>query len=144
MRALLDVNATQRTIALLDVDHLLHDRATAWYGRHAGSGKASCPVTENGCVRIMSHPGYPKALPAQAVVERLAETRAGFHGFCPDSIRLLDGQVADSARIHGPRQITDVCLRALAVRHGGRFDTFDTAVSRDAVVGVEKRHVVVL
>ena len=93
----------------------------------------------------MSHPGYPNALPVQAVVERLIEARAGgFHGFCPDSIRLLDGQVADSARIHGPRQITDVYLRALTVRHGGRFDTFDTAVSRDAVVGVEKCRVVVL
>ena len=81
----------------------------------------------------------------RAVVERLVEPRAGgFHEFWPDSIRLLDGKVADSARIHGPRQNTDVYLRALAVRHGGRFDTLDTAVSRDAVVGVEKRHVVVL
>lgn len=62
MRALLDVNVL---IALLDADHLLHDRATAWYGSHAGSGWASCPITENGCVRIMSHPGYPKALPVQ-------------------------------------------------------------------------------
>ena len=142
MRALLDVNVL---IALLDADHLLHDRATAWYGSQARSGWASCPITENGCVRIMSHPGYPKKLPVRAVIERLAEARAGgFHEFWPDSISLLDSQVADAGRIHGPRQITDVYLLALAVRHGGRFVTFDTAASRDAVVGVDKRHVVVL
>jgi hypothetical protein len=142
MRALLDVNVL---IALLDADHLLHDRATTWYKSHARSGWASCPITENGCVRVMSHPGYPKALPVRAVVERLAEARAGgFHEFWPDSISLLDGKVADSARIHGPRQITDVYLLALAVRHGGQFVTFDSAVVRDAVVGAHTRHLVVL
>jgi hypothetical protein len=142
MRALLDVNVL---IALLDADHLLHDRATTWYKSHARSGWASCPITENGCVRVMSHPGYPKALPVRAVVERLAEARAGgFHEFWPDSISLLDGKVADSARIHGPRHITDVYLLALAVRHGGQFVTFDSAVVRDAVVGAHTRHLVVL
>jgi predicted nucleic acid-binding protein len=150
MRALLDGsatqrNATQRTDALLDADHLLHDRATTWYGSHARSGWVSCPITENGCVRVMSHPGYPNALPVRAVVERLVEPRAGgFHEFWPDRISLLDGKVADSARIHGPRQITDVYLRALTVPHGDRFVTSDTAVSRDAVVGVERCRVVVL
>jgi hypothetical protein len=52
--------------------------------------------------------------------------------------------VADSVRIHGPRQITDVYLIALAVRHDGRFVTLDSAASRDAVIGAEKRHVLVL
>jgi len=118
---------------------------TTWYGSHARSGWASCPITENGSVRVMSHPGYPNALPVRAVVERLVEPRAGgFHEFWPDRIRLLDGKVADSARIHGPRQITDVYLRALTVPHGDRFVTSDTAVSRDAVVGVERCRVVVL
>jgi len=141
MRALLDVNVL---IALLDADHSLHGRATQWLGDHAGAGWASCPITENGCARIMSHPGYPNPLPAAAVMARLAEARTGFHEFWPDDVSLLDTGVADRARIHGPRQITDVYLIALAVRHGGRFVTLDAAVSRNAVVGAEPGHVLVL
>jgi toxin-antitoxin system PIN domain toxin len=142
MRALLDVNVL---IALLDADHTLHARATQWLGSHARAGWASCPITENGCVRIMSHPGYPNALPVRAVMERLAEAGASsFHEFWPDDISLLDAKVANSARIHGPRQITDVYLLALAVRHGGQFVTLDASVSPDAVIGAEKRHVLVL
>lgn len=142
MRALLDVNVL---IALLDADHSLHGRATQWFGDHARAGWASCPITENGCARIMSHPGYPNPLPVAAVVARLAEARtASLHEFWPDDVSLLDTGVANCARIHGPRQITDVYLIALAVRRGGRFVTLDAAVSRDAVIGAGKGHVLVL
>ena len=58
MRALLDVNVL---IALLDPDHSLHQRAREWFSRNAPGGWTSCPLTQNGCVRIMSHPGYPNA-----------------------------------------------------------------------------------
>jgi uncharacterized protein len=140
MRALLDVNVL---IALLDADHSLHARATQWFGSHARSGWASCPITQNGCVRIMSHPGYPNALPVRAVIERLAEASAStFHAFWPDDISLLDAQVADSARIHGPRQLTDLYLLALSVRHRGHFVTFDSSVSIEAVRRAEKKHIV--
>ena len=142
MRALLDVNVL---IALLDADHSLHKRATQWFGEHARAGWASCPITENGCARIMSHPGYPNALPVQAVMARLAEARTGgLHEFWPDDISLLDAQVADSARIHGPRQITDVYLLGLAVRNGGRLVTFDRAISVSAVRGAEAKHLAVV
>ena len=141
MRALLDVNVL---IALLDADHSLHGQATQWLGDHARAGWASCPITENGCARIMSHSAYPNRLPVAVVVARLAEARTAFHEFWPDDVSLLDAGVADRARIHGPRQITDVYLTALAVRHGGRFVTFDAAVSREAVIGAEKGHVLVL
>jgi predicted nucleic acid-binding protein len=103
MRALLDVNVL---IALLDADHSLHQQATQWFRGHARAGWASCPITESGCVRIMSHPGYPNALPVRAVMERLAEASTrNVHEFWPDDVSLLDTQVADCARIHGPRQI---------------------------------------
>ncbi len=142
MLALLDVNVL---IALLDADHSLHGRATTWFAAHARTGWASCPITQNGCMRIMSHPAYPNALPVRSVVERLAEASAStLHEFWPDDISLLDSRVADSARIHGPRQITDVYLLALAVRHDGQFVTFDETVSRSAVVGSEKDCLLVL
>lgn len=142
MRALLDVNVL---IALLDADHTLHRGAMAWFEANAPTGWASCPITENGCVRIMSHPGYPHPLPVHTVVERLAEARADrHHEFWPDDISLTNRRVADSSRIHGRRQITDAYLLALAVHRSGRFVTFDTSVPRDAVVGAGASHLVVL
>src|SRR6266581_7350077 len=142
MRALLDVNVL---IALLDADHSLHMRATKWFVDHARAGWASCPITENGCMRIMSHPAYPNPAPVRAVMERLQEAGANsVHEFWPDDISLLDPRVADSARIHGPHQLTDLYLLALAVRHRGQFVTFDSSVARDAIVGAERRHMLVL
>ena len=142
MRALLDVNVL---IALLDADHSLHERACEWFGGHAQGGWASCPITQNGCARIMSHPGYPGALPVRAVMDRLgAATASAHHDFWPDDISLLDARVADPGRIHGPRQLTDLFLLALAVHHGGRFVTFDSAVSMDEIRGAEKKHLLTL
>jgi toxin-antitoxin system PIN domain toxin len=142
MRALLDVNVL---IALLDADHSLHARATTWFANHARSGWASCPITQNGCIRIMSHPSYPNALSVRAVIERLTQASASaFHEFWPDDVSLLNAKVADSARIHGPRQLTDIYLLALAVRHNGQFVTFDTSVSVDAIRSAGKKHLLTL
>lgn len=140
MRALLDVNVL---IALLDADHSMHRRATQWFASDAMNGWASCPITQNGCVRIMSHPGYPNSLPVNAVIQRLGEACVDkFHEFWPDEISLLDPTIADATRIHRPRQITDVYLLALAVRRGGRFVTFDESISIEAVRGAAKKHLV--
>ena len=142
MRALLDINVL---IALLDADHSLHERAREWFSRDAPRGWASCPITQNGCVRIMAHPGYPKALPVRPVMERLREaTRSPYHEFWTDDVSLLEPGIADASRIHGPRQLTDLYLLALAVHRGGRFVTFDASVSLSAIKGAEKRHIVAL
>ena len=142
MRALLDVNVL---IALLDADHSLHARATQWFASHARSRWATCPITQNGCVRIMSHPSYPNTVSVRAVISRLAEASAStFHEFWPDDISLLDAKVADSARIHGPRQLTDIYLLALVVRHKGQFVTFDGAISLEAIRGAGKKHLLTL
>ena len=112
MRALLDINVL---IALLDSDHALHERAREWFGRNASRGWASCPMTQNGCVRVMAHPGYANALPIAPVMERLREaTRSAYHEFWADDVSLLDPRVADASRIHRPRQLTDFYLLALA------------------------------
>ena len=138
MRALLDVNVL---IALLDADHTSHDRALKWFGDHGGDGWASCPITQNGCVRIMSHPGYPNAHAVLEIVERLrAATANDSHQFWPDNASLLDEDLVDVTRVHGPRQLTDVYLLALAVANGGRLVTFDTAIAIDAVKGAKPRN----
>ena len=142
MRALLDVNVL---IALLDADHTLHRRANEWFADDARGGWASCPITENGCIRIMSHRGYPNSVPVVAVTERLLQAAADrLHEFWPDDLSVLDGGAVDPTRIHGPRPISDVYLLALSVQHGGRFVTFDSAVSRAAVRRAEGKHLLVL
>ncbi len=142
MRALLDVNVL---IALLDADHVLHRSAMSWYSAHASAGWASTPVTENGCVRILSHPAYPNAQPVQQIVERLRfATAEPVHEFWADSVSLLDERLVDATRIHGPRQLTDVYLLALAVHHSARLVTFDTAIALAAVTGASSANLVKL
>ena len=142
MRALLDVNVL---IALLDQDHSLHRRARDWFVDEARAGWASCPLTQNGCLRIMSHPGYANPVPVAAVMRHLRDAAAdSHHQFWPDDISLLDEKLADATRIHGSRQLTDLYLLALAVRHGGRFVTFDASIALNAIKGASKRHLVVL
>jgi toxin-antitoxin system PIN domain toxin len=142
MRALLDVNVL---IALLDADHASHRHAMDWFVRHADAGWASTPITENGCVRIMSHPAYPNAQPLREVVERLhAATANPVHEFWPDSLSVTEERWFDASRIHGPRQLTDVYLLALAVDRGGRLVTFDSGMALDAVNGAAARHLLVL
>ena len=142
MRALLDVNVL---IALLDSDHVDHRRARDWISTEIRQGWASCAVTENCFVRVVSQPRYPSPFSAQEAVERLRRaTGTEYHEFWPSSVSFLDGKRVDPSRIHGPRQVTDVYLLALAVERGGRFVTFDRSVPRTAALGAGPEHLVVL
>ena len=142
MRALLDVNVL---IALLDSDHASHDSAIRWFAKHAREGWASCPITQNGCIRVMSNPGYPNPLPVQAVIERLAAAcDENIHEFWPDEVSLLDSDAVDPTRIHGPRQLTDIYLLALAVQHEGRLVTFDAGIPLAAVRNATTHNILIL
>ena len=142
MRALLDINVL---IALLDADHLHHRAATSWLNANGADGWASCPLTQNGCIRIFSQPAYPGALPPAVVAERLAAaTTTDWHDFWPDSLSLLDGSSVNWNGVLGSRQVTDVYLLALAVNRGGRLVTFDRAIPLQAVPGAKPKHLVVI
>jgi len=133
MRALLDVNVL---IALLDANHLHYHRAREWMEDNAASGWASCPLTQNGCIRIMSQPSYPNAVPARAIAERLREAAAlPLHQFWEDDISMLTPGLIDWSHILGSRQVTDAYLLALAVKHKGRLVTLDKGVSLHAALG---------
>lgn len=142
MRALLDINVL---LALLDTDHVHHRRARDWLDAEIRHGWASCPVTENGFVRILSQPSYPSPVVVSEAVSRLVEaTRTRHHAFWPCDVSLLDSERIDRSRVHGPRQVTDLYLLALAVHHHGRFATFDGRIPIDAVPGAERQHIVVV
>jgi len=142
MRALLDVNVL---VALLDSSHVSHRAATDWLVANVQAGWASCPITQNGCIRIMSSPSYPNVRPVAQVTERLREaTSTTTHEFWPDDVSLLDEARLDVSRVHSARQLTDAYLLALAVHHRGRLVTFDRAVPRAAVIAASPMHLVVL
>jgi toxin-antitoxin system PIN domain toxin len=143
MRALLDVNFL---IALLDEHHTSHSAAIGWFSENARAGWASCPITQNGCIRILGNPRYSGgALPPSQVAQRLREAAGtDLHEFWPDEISLLDGKYVDMTRVHGPQQLTDVYLLALAAHRKGRLVTFDRSIAIDAVTAATRRNLLML
>lgn len=132
-------------IALLDEDHPRHDAARSWFEYNSGQGWASCPLAQNGCIRILSQPRYPNPLGILGVVERLRGlTSTTNHEFVPDDISLLTESVVEISRVSGHRELTDVYLLALAVAHGFRLVTLDTGIRLVAVEGARERHLVVI
>jgi uncharacterized protein len=141
MRALLDVNVL---VALLQPDHVHFERAHRWWAEQSG-GWASCPLTQNGFIRIVSQPSYPRPLPVARAIEELAARIAETdHQFWPDDVSLLDPETVDRSRLLGPKQLTDVYLLALAVKNGGGLTTFDRAIPIRAVRRAEAENLVVL
>jgi len=142
MRALLNVNVL---IALLDARHVHHAAAHAWLEAHITRGWASCPLTQNGCLRILSTEGYPRHQPVAAVAARLREaTETPHHEFWPDEISVLDATRFDQQRWLGARQITDSYLLALAVHRQGTFVTLDRNVDLRLARGAEPAHLTVI
>jgi toxin-antitoxin system PIN domain toxin len=139
-RALLDVNVL---IALLDDAHVFARRANEWLDA-APRPIATCPIVENGVIRIMSAPAYSashRATPEQVARGLRVLTQALDHVFWPDEVSLLDEARVDFSRLHGHRQVTDAYLLALAVRRGGVIASFDTALPVTAVRGAGRQHV---
>ena len=133
MRALLDVNVL---IALLDENHTHHHIAAGWLAENIRTGWASCPITQNGCVRVLCQPQYPNTLALPDALGRLREaTSMRHHLFVADDLSILDTTAIDHTRLLSTRQITDVYLLALAVAHDLRFVTLDRAVAASAVPG---------
>lgn len=142
MVALLDVNVL---IALLDAGHIHHAAATRWLSEHLDAGWASCPLTQNGCIRILSQTTYPNRSPAAEVAARLAEaTRHPAHHFWPDAVSLLTPGLMEWNNLLTGRHITDAYLLALAVKNRGSFVTLDKGIPLSAVQGAQAKHLVVL
>jgi predicted nucleic acid-binding protein len=140
---LLDVNVP---IALLDDAHLCSGRANEWLDAASPRRIATCPIVENGVVRIMSAPACSathRATPEQIVAGLKALAEGLDHEFWPDDASLLDDSLFDFGRLHGHRQITDAHPLALAVRRGGRLASLDAAVPSAAVLHAS-RHLIAL
>lgn len=142
-RALLDVNVW---IALLDDAHQFSEAANEFVD-DPSTRIATCPLVENGVVRVMAMPAYGRGggVPMATVRARLQQAcQALDHAFWPDDVSLRDDTLVDFARVQGHQQVSDLYLLALAVRHGGRLVTFDRAIALSSVRGATAEHLLVL
>jgi toxin-antitoxin system PIN domain toxin len=138
--ALLDVNVL---VALFDPAHIHHDAAHGWFGVNRKNKWATCPLTENALVRILSNPAYPgsRTMVADAAARLTSFCSESDHLFWPDTQSLRDRGRFRWKHVQGHRQISDVYLLALAVSNHGCLATFDATISPRAIDGAERRHI---
>ena len=139
MRYLLDVNVW---IALLDEAHVHHPTALAFIEQKKLK-IASCPLVENGVIRILNLPGYSKYGPVgfERVSNKLQEICHDVdHEFWPDSLTLRTVGLIDWSRVLGHNQITDIYLLALAKANQGCLATLDHRVALSTVVGATAKN----
>ena len=97
---------------------------SSWFEANIEHGWASCPLTQNGYLRIVSQARYPHPRPLAEAYEQLsAATSTQHHLFIPDDVSLLDDTLVRFRHLSGPRQLTDVYLLALAVVHDAQLVT---------------------
>ena len=142
MIGLLDANVL---IALFDAAHVHHAVAQRWLASHRSQGWATCPITQNACLRIFSHAAYPGRLSVADISRRLRlAVSAPDHHFWPDTLSLADPTRFIHRHLLTPRHLTDVYLLALAVKNRGRLVTFDRSIPAAAVAGADREHLVIL
>jgi toxin-antitoxin system PIN domain toxin len=136
MAALLDVNCL---IALVDPDHIGHDAMHHWFQEHASEGWATCPLTENGMVRVLSQPAYPSGRRSPAdVIGILAAVKKACpetHEFWVDSISLTYDTLFHPDFVAGSKFVTDVYLLGLAMRNKARLVSLDRTLPWQAIRG---------
>lgn len=134
---LLDVNVL---IALVDPAHIQHDQAHDWFARVGHKAFATCPLTENGLIRIIGHPKYPNSPgPPSAVLQSLVAIRAlAGHTFWPDDLSIADAESFASELLSSHSRVTDSYLLALAHANGGRLATMDQRLATEVALGGKK------
>jgi len=129
---LLDVNVL---IALFDAAHIHHQAAHEWFEEKQRSGWRTCPISENGLLRILSHPAYPNyPLPAVEIARRLEHFKktSSHHAFWPDEFstsQWLHNHAHSVASAH----LTDAYLLKLAAVRAGALATFDLRITPDLI-----------
>ena len=141
---LLDTNVL---IALLDPAHINHDAAHDWFSETGQNDWATCPITENAVVRILSNPAYPSVdwLPSD-VIQHLRKflSQAQGHTFWEDEVSLLDLNLFSDKIIRGHKQLTDIYLLGLAVSNNAAIATFDRSIPLATVQNAVKSNICLL
>lgn len=133
---LLDINIL---IALADPDHEHHGKAESFFLVNHNRGWATCPITENGLIRIISHPKYPKPVSADDACTILKQLCAySGHRFWPDDLSLRSAH-----KLPGSKHITDHYLLSLAIQRLGKLVTLDRHINASLIPGGVAAYVVI-
>ncbi len=130
---LLDVNVL---IALCDPAHPHAAAALKFFGGGiTRDGWATCPLVENGFLRIFGSRKYPggpgSAQAARLILAGMLSTPG--HQFWRDELSLIDTRTFPT--LPDSDHLTDLYLLALAVKHEGRFATFDQKIDATLIPG---------
>ncbi len=132
--SLLDVNVL---VALFFADHVHHDIAHDWFADHRRQGWATCPLTENGLLRVAcQQPSGEVTFRPSDVIDHLTRLcRDKHHRAWADSVSLADTTLFAPEFIRDAGQLTDVYLLGLAKKMGGQLATLDRTIPIKAVRG---------
>lgn len=141
--ALLDVNVL---VALFFPEHVHHEIAHDWFADHRRDGWATCPITENGFVRVATQQ------PTESGVIRAAEALEHVGRFCSDehhhqwtdAVSMTDAKLFVPEFIASHRHVTDIYLLGLARKMKGALVTFDRHIPLSAVRGATSAHLQIL
>ncbi|MCE2961447.1 MAG: TA system VapC family ribonuclease toxin [Akkermansiaceae bacterium] len=143
MRYLLDINVL---IALLDPNHTFHRLAHQWWS-HDDRPWASCPITENGLIRIMASTSYSKnsQLSVADVTTLLSVFTANTnHEFWSDHISFRDENEFQHTSILSSKHLTDIYLLALAAKNNATLVTFDQNIPLTPVTSAKPENLLIL
>lgn len=133
---LLDVNIL---IALADPDHEHHGKAESFFLANHRQGWATCPITENGFVRIVGNSSYPNGPgnteDACAILKQLCAHEG--HRFWPDDLSLRG-----ALNLPISKHLTDHYLLSLAMYRQGKLVTLDRRIKAALIPGGADAYVV--
>lgn len=139
---LFDVNVL---LALMDSQHVAHQTVHGWFAGIGSARWATCPITENGFVRILSNPKYPNpvATPTDALSRLATACKLDGHEFWPDDLSMASDERFRRDRVLTSARVTDAYLLALAQHHDGKLATLDRRLAIDAVRdGAKSLHII--
>lgn len=123
-------------IALGDANHP-HNTAALRFMQECASkvGWATCPLTENAFVRILGQRRIDGIATSPSEVRKTLQTIIATpgHQFWSDDISLMDTRLFPT--LPASKDLTDIYLLALAMKHGGRWATFDRRIKPDVLPG---------
>lgn len=137
MTYLLDVNIL---IALLDTLHIHHKKSENWFFDIASKSWATCPITENGFLRIVTSTAYENIdANFKEALTRLNHLREiGNHNFWSDEISFPSSKDLFPQYVINSKEITDIYLILLAKKNKGKLATLDKKIKSDAIVDGKK------
>jgi toxin-antitoxin system PIN domain toxin len=142
MLILPDINVL---LARFDANHADHSRTAGWFRSKRLDGILTCPIIENGFLRIFSNPSYPSGpgsmRDALVMLQRIRSIPG--HRFVADSVSLAESSKFPGLEAASPSQLTDLYLLALAAHHSAKFVTLDQGVPSSLVQGGKSALVVI-